>query len=218
MSTASASAAAAKEQAAALAALRSRPRREHEASFFFWDPAFGSASVKVLPGEFYVHDQDVAITTTLGSCVAACLHDRTAGIGGMNHFMLPDAGDAAAGGRFGAYAMELLINELLKRGARRSALEAKVFGGGQVMKSLAGTLIGEKNVQFVQNFLAQERIPLLGSDVLDIHPRKVCMFPRSGRVLCRRLPAAQLPQTAAQEARYRDELGRQSGGGAVELF
>jgi chemotaxis protein CheD len=204
-------------QAQVLAELRGRRRREHEASFFFWDPAFECASVKVLPGEFYVDGQDLAITTTLGSCVAACLHDRTAGIGGMNHFMLPDAGDIASGGRFGAFAMELLINELLKRGARRSALEAKVFGGGQVMKSLAGTLIGEKNVQFVQTFLAQERIPLLGSDVLDVYPRKVCMFPKSGRVLCRRLPAAQVVQTEAQEARYRAELGRQSGG-AVELF
>src|SRR5512133_2286494 len=95
----------------ALEVLRRRPRREHEASFFFV-PAFQRASVKVLPGEYFVHDQDVSITTTLGSCVAACLHDRTAGIGGINHFMLPDGGDAddaAAGGRFGAFAMELLI-------------------------------------------------------------------------------------------------------------
>ncbi|MGZ5179088.1 MAG: chemoreceptor glutamine deamidase CheD [Ramlibacter sp.] len=209
--------AAVQDEALAIAALRQRPRRDHEASFFFWDPAFGCASVKILPGEFYVHDQDVAITTTLGSCVAACLHDRTAGIGGMNHFMLPDAGDASAGGRFGAFAMELLINELLKRGARRNALEAKVFGGGQVMKSLAGTLIGEKNVSFVQQFLASERIPLVGSDVLEVFPRKVCMFPRSGRVLCRRLPAAQVGQTEAQEAQYRAQLGRQRGGD-VELF
>ena len=202
----------------ALAHLRARPRREHEASFFFEDPALGRTSVKVLPGEFYVHDQDVAITTTLGSCVAACLHDRTAGIGGMNHFMLPDAGDPSAGARFGAFAMELLINEMLKRGARRHALEAKIFGGGQVVRSLAATQIGEKNVAFVQQFLAQEGIAVRGSDVLDFCPRKVCFFPRSGHALCKRLPAAHGAEFEAQEARYRDRLGRQGPAGSVELF
>jgi chemotaxis protein CheD len=205
------------EETRSLLALRQRTRRPHEASFYFWDPAFGCASVKVLPGEFYVDDQDVAVTTTLGSCVAACLHDRTAGVGGMNHFMLPDAGDPGAGGRFGAFAMELLINELLRRGARRATLEAKVFGGGQVMKSLANTLIGEKNVGFVHQFLAAERIPVIGSDVLDVHPRKVCMFPRSGKVLCRRLPPAQIEPTVAEETQYRTQIARQPAG-SVELF
>jgi len=200
-----------------LAALKRRAPREHEASFFFFDPAFGRAAVKVLPGEYFVHDLDVAVTTTLGSCVSACLHDRTAGVGGMNHFMLPDAGDAASGGRFGAFAMELLINELLKQGARRSSLEAKIFGGGQVMKSLANTFIGEKNVAFVQEFLAQERIPVLGRDVLDIFPRRICMFPRTGRVLCKRLPSADARQAEQQEASYRASLGRQRGGD-MELF
>ncbi|MBC7603189.1 MAG: chemoreceptor glutamine deamidase CheD [Ramlibacter sp.] len=198
--------------------LKREPRREHEASFFFFDPAFQRASVKILPGEFFVYDTDLAITTTLGSCVAACLHDAGAGVGGMNHFMLPDSGDAAAGGRFGAFAMELLINELLKRGARRSSLQAKIFGGGQVMKSLAGTLIGEKNVAFVQTFLAQERIPILASDVLGVHPRKVCMFAHTGRVLCRRIPATHGGEFAAQEARYGAKLGHGRSGGEVELF
>jgi chemotaxis protein CheD len=200
-----------------LDALRARPRRAHEASFFFFDPAFQRAAVKVLPGEFYVHDQDVAITTTLGSCVSACLHDRIAGVGGINHFMLPDAGDPASGARFGSFAMELLINEMLQRGARRGCMEAKIFGGGQVMKSLAGTLIGEKNVGFVQDFLAQEGIPLLGREVLDVYPRRICMFPRAGIVMCRRLPAAHGAQYEAQEARYRAELAR-APGGDVELF
>jgi chemotaxis protein CheD len=205
------------EAARAIAALRAQPRRDHEASFFFWDPQFNCASVKVLPGEFFAGGDELAVTTTLGSCVAACLHDPAAGIGGMNHFMLPDAGDPADGGRFGAFAMELLINELLKRGARRGALQAKVFGGGQVMKSLAGTLIGEKNVDFVREYLARERIPVLGGDVLDVVPRKVCMFPRSGKVLCRRLPAAQATEAQVQEARYRAEI-RRPRGGEVELF
>jgi chemotaxis protein CheD len=199
-----------------LPALRARAPREHEASFFFFDPAFDRAAVKVLPGEYFVHDQDIAITTTLGSCVAACLHDAAAGIGGMNHFMLPD-GDASAGARYGTHAMELLINEMMRRGARRHQLAAKIFGGGQVMKSLAGTLIGEKNVAFVEQFLALEGIPLRGREVLDEHPRRVCLFPRSGLALCRRLPLAQAAQYVAQEVGYRAAL-RGPGAGAVELF
>jgi len=204
--------------AQALAALRKQPRRDHEASFFFHDPVFARPAVKVLPGEFFVHNEDVVVTTTLGSCVSACLHDRGAGVGGMNHFMLPDASDGGASGRFGAFAMELLINELIKNGARRHALEAKIFGGGQVMKGLAATSIGEKNVAFVKAFLAQERIPVLGSDVLDLHPRKICLFPRSGRVMCKRLPATHGAEFEQQEARYRARLVQQPRGGDVELF
>ncbi len=204
----------------ALAVLRQRPRRSGEASFFFQDAAFARASVKVLPGEFFVYDQDVAVTTTLGSCVAACLHDPGSGIGGMNHFMLPDAAGSTGddGGRFGAFAMEQLINEMLKRGARRDKLQAKVFGGGSVMKSLARTEICKKNVAFVRAFLSQEGIPVLGSDVLGVWPRKVCQFPRTGKVLCKRLPATHGAEFEQQEQRYRAQLVQQPRGGDVELF
>lgn len=203
--------------AGTLAALQARPRRDHEAGTFFFDPAFQRPAVKVLPGEFYVHDEDLVITTTLGSCVSACLHDPGAAVGGINHFMLPDAGDPTSGARFGAFAMELLINELIKRGARRGFLQARIFGGGQVMKSLSATLIGDKNVAFARTFLAGEGIPLRGGDVLDVVPRRICMFPRTGLVLCRRLPAADGAQYAAQEVRYRRELAQAPAGG-VELF
>ena len=108
-------------------------------------------AVKVLPGEHYVDDADIMIVTVLGSCIAACLHDRTARVGGMNHFMLPDGG-ADLCGRYGAYAMELLINELLKRGAQRARLEAKVFGGGRVMQNFTAMNIGEQNAAFVERF------------------------------------------------------------------
>ena len=201
------------------AQLRRKPPRAGEASFFFDDPAFGRVSVKVLPGEFYVCDQDLAVSTTLGSCVAACLHDPIVGVGGMNHFMLPEAGAGEAGGRFGVHAMELLINEMLKRGARRHGLEAKIFGGGQVVRSLAGTQIGEKNVAFVQEFLAKEGITVRGSDLLDFCPRKVCFFPRSGHALCKRLPTTNAGEFELQEARYRDRLRKQGpSSGSVELF
>ncbi|MET0310624.1 MAG: chemoreceptor glutamine deamidase CheD [Burkholderiaceae bacterium] len=202
-----------------LDALRKLARRDHQASFFFHDPTFARPAVKILPGEFYVHDQDIAITTTLGSCVAACIHDPGSGIGGMNHFMLPEGSEGSASGRFGAFAMELLINELLKRGARRSALEAKIFGGGQVMKSLSATLIGEKNVAFVQEFLAQERIPVIARDVLDVYPRKVCMFPASGKAMCKRLPATHGAEFEQQEQRYRQAVASVAPkGGDIELF
>lgn len=201
-----------------VASLKRMRRRDHEASFFFHDPGFGRTAVKVLPGEFFVHDQDLVVTTTLGSCVSACLHDSGAGVGGMNHFMLPDGADGGASGRFGAFAMELLINEMIKRGARRGAMTAKIFGGGQVVKSLAGTSIGEKNVAFVETFLAQERIAIVARDVLDICPRKIVLFPHSGKVMCKRLPATHGAEFEQQEARYRAQLVQQPRTGDVELF
>lgn len=165
-----------------------------------------------------MYAEDIVITTTLGSCVAACICDRAMGIGGMNHFMLPDDQDGTASGRFGAFAMELLINELLKRGARRNALEAKIFGGGQVMKSFVTMNVGERNVDFVTRFLAAERIPVIAKDVLDVYPRKVCLFPKSGRVLCKRLPATHGALFEAEESRYRRQAAKEATGGDVELF
>jgi chemotaxis receptor (MCP) glutamine deamidase CheD len=115
--------------------------------------------VKVLPGEYFVFDEDILIMTTLGSCIAACLWDRETRIGGMNHFMLPEGGGSVSdGGRYGSYAMELLINELIKRGATRSTLEAKVFGGGAVISGMNSMNVGERNTKFVLDYLQTERI------------------------------------------------------------
>ncbi|MGH8441646.1 MAG: chemoreceptor glutamine deamidase CheD, partial [Nevskiaceae bacterium] len=101
-----------------------------------YDRELRAQSVKILPGEFLATSRDLVMTTLLGSCVAACLHDAEAGIGGMNHFMLPEGsvGPASAPARYGVYAMEVLLNALLKHGAKRSRLQAKVFGGGHVLK------------------------------------------------------------------------------------
>jgi chemotaxis protein CheD len=202
-----------------IAALRERAPREFEARTFYYDSAFKSDAVKLLPGEYYVHDaDDLVLMTVLGSCVAACLFDRTAHLGGMNHFMLPDGGSA---GRYGAFAMELLINELMKRGARRDRLEAKVFGGGQVMRNFSTMNVGEQNVRFVEQFLAAERITIVSHDVLDIHPRKVCLFPGSARALCKKLASTQSDVIATEESAYRGRLARQPAvatAGSVELF
>jgi chemotaxis protein CheD len=198
--------------------LRERPPREYEARTYYHDAAFGVDAVKILPGEYYVHDSDdLLLMTVLGSCVAACLVDRTAGVGGMNHFMLPDGGSA---GRYGAYAMELLINELMKRGARRERIEAKVFGGGQVMRNFSTMNVGEQNVKFVDQFLANERITIVSRDVLDIHPRKVCLFPRSARALVKKLASTHGDVIATEESAYRGQLNKAptAAAGSVELF
>jgi len=200
-------------------ALRARPVREYEARTFYHDAAFKVDAVKLMPGEFFVHDSDdLLLMTVLGSCVAACLVDRGAGVGGMNHFMLPDGGSA---GRYGVYAMELLINEMMKRGARRDRIEAKVFGGGQVMRNFSTMNVGEQNVQFVDQFLAQERITITSRDVLDIHPRKVCLFPKSARVLVKKLANTQVDTIATEETAYRGRINRApaaASAGSVELF
>jgi chemotaxis protein CheD len=197
--------------------LRASPRSTGEASFFFWDANFKNEAVKVLPGEFFVSDEDMLIVTTLGSCIAACLWDRERRIGGMNHFMLPEGSDGS--GRYGSYAMELLINQLMKRGASRSTLEAKVFGGGAVIASMTSMNVGERNTQFVLDYLRTERIPVVSKDVLDTCARKVCMLPASGKALVKRLSPTNPAALAAQERAAAEKAAPQaSGGGSVDLF
>jgi chemotaxis protein CheD len=196
--------------------LKAARRKPGEASFFFFDPHFNNNAVKILPGEFYVADEDLLVMTTLGSCIAACLWDRNARVGGLNHFMLPEAsGDGGDSGRYGAYAMELLINEMMKRGAARSSLEAKVFGGGQVIAGMDSLNIGERNTRFVLDYLKAERIVVVSKDVLDIYPRKVCFLPFSGKAMVKRLAATAAATVQAQE---RAAVPAPASGGSVDLF
>jgi chemotaxis protein CheD len=199
--------------------LRAAPRRPGEASFFYYDSHFKTDAVKVLPGEYFVHDEDIAIMTTLGSCIAACLWDRERKVGGMNHFMLPDGSGLGDSGRYGSYAMELLINELIKRGASRTTMEAKVFGGGAVISGMTSINVGERNTQFVLDYLKTERIAVVSKDVLDIYPRKVCFLPASGRAMVKRLAAANPEAIVAQERAAAQKVQPAStGGGSVDLF
>lgn len=199
--------------------LKAQPRRPGEASFFFFDAHFKADAVKVLPGEYFVHDEDLLIMTTLGSCIAACLWDRERRIGGLNHFMLPDGGGAMDSGRYGSFAMELLINELLKRGANRLTLEAKVFGGGAVVSGMNSLNVGERNTSFVMDYLKTERIPVVSKDVLDVYPRKVCFFPASGKAMVKRLAATNTDALVAQDrAAAKAVMPTHAGGGAVDLF
>ena len=200
--------------------LKAMPRRPGQASFFFYDAHFHNEAVKVLPGEFFVYGEDILIMTTLGSCIAACLWDRDRRVGGMNHFMLPEgASGGSDGGRYGSYAMELLINEMIKRGANRSSMEAKVFGGGAVVSGMNSINVGEQNTRFVLDYLRTERITVVSKDVLDIYPRKVCFLPASGKALVKRLASTNTEMLLAQEsAASRAAVPVASAGGSVDLF
>ena len=193
----------------------------------YFDPHFNCDAAKILPGEYFASGREVVIVTTLGSCVSACLWDETRKVGGMNHFMLPDSGASGyelhgESGRYGVFAMELLINELIKMGARKNRIKAKVFGAGNVLKDLVSSNVGERNAEFVARFLATERIPILASDLLDVWPRKIYMFPATGRVLVRKLKTLNNDTIARRESAYRQQLvkvrGKKAASNEIELF
>jgi chemotaxis protein CheD len=199
--------------------LKAQPRKPGEASFFFFEAHFKADAVKVLPGEYFVHHEDILIMTTLGSCIAACLWDRERRIGGMNHFMLPEGTGGADSGRYGSYAMELLINELMKKGASRLTLEAKVFGGGAVISGMNSINVGERNTEFVLDYLKTERIPVVSKDVMDVYPRKVCFFPASGKAMVKRLAPTNTDALVAQDrAAAQRAVPASTGGGSIDLF
>lgn len=194
---------------------------EHLAGNRYFDPTFGAEAVKVLPGEYFVTTTDMLLVTVLGSCVSACIRDREKGIGGMNHFMLADSTEQSpysASARYGTYAMEILINHLLKLGARRGSLEAKVFGGGRVMASLSSSMVGERNSSFVLDFLQTEGIFVSAQDLLDIHPRKVYFFPGTGRVLVKKLTRLHNDTLLRRESEYAARLSEAPVSGDIELF
>lgn len=185
----------------------------------YFDMNLKSHASKLLPSDYFATGKDIALVTVLGSCVAACLRDPVAGLGGMNHFMLPDA-DPGAGesARYGNHAMELLINALLKAGARRDRLEAKVFGGANVLQSFTNNPVGTRNSEFIRDYLAMERIPIVVEDLMGIHPRKVGFFPVTGRAFVKRLPHAHDASIGAEERAYFERLRRTPKVGSVELF
>ena len=201
-----------------LNALKTRTRKPGEASFFFHDTHFKYNAAKVLPGEYFVAKEDLLVMTVLGSCIAACIWDSRLRIGGMNHFMLPDGGGDSSG-RYGSYAMELLINELVKMGSSREYMQAKVFGGGAVIAGMTSMNVGERNTKFVLDYLATERIPVVSKDVMDIYPRKVIFFPVSGKAMVKRLAHAH-PETLETQERQGNvtRVVQSTAGGSVDLF
>lgn len=191
-----------------------------------WDPGLQSWSAKILPGEYFVTSHEEAITTILGSCVSACIRDPSLGAGGMNHFMLPEdtsSGtsswlDPSAGmsTRYGSFAMESLINDLMKQGARRERLEIKLFGGGNILTSM--TDVGARNIEFVHKWLKTEGLRVVAEDVGDVCPRRIVYFPASGKVLVKRLRSLDGKSIAEREQQYMVNLRQKPEGNDVELF
>ncbi len=205
--------------AAHLQALKAKSRKPGEAAFFFHDHHFKMNAVKILPGEYFVANEDMVIMTVLGSCIAACIWDSQRRIGGMNHFMLPEGTPLDTSGRYGSYAMELLINEMIKLGSARENMQAKVFGGGQVIHSFTTMNVGERNTKFVLDYLQTERIPIVSKDVLDIYPRKVVFFPVTGKAMVKRLAHSHPEKLETQErAGSAATVVQSTAGGSVDLF
>ena len=188
----------------------------------YFDRHFSKSAVKILPGQYYVSSRDILIVTVLGSCVSVCLHDPIARVGGMNHFMLPEHSEACSllsdSARYGAYAMEVLINNLIKAGASRGRLVAKVFGAGRVLTGMTHTDIGARNASFAMHYLDDEGISIAANDLLGIYPRKVYFFPREGRVLVKKLRSLHNNTIVQREREYEAMLDQTKVEGSVDLF
>lgn len=187
----------------------------------YWDRGRHMWGAKLLPGEYYVTIHEEIISTVLGSCVSACVRDKKLGIGGMNHFMLPSIGlgdisVGSAAARYGNFAMEHLINNILRNGGKRDNLEVKIFGGGQILKNM--TDIGNKNIEFVRNYIKVEGLALIAEDLGDIYPRKVVYFPTTGKVQMKKLRSLHNTTVVEREQHYLEDIARKDVGGDVELF
>ena len=188
----------------------------------YFDRDFQVDAVKILPGQYHASKGAGTITTVLGSCVSTCLWDPVERIGGMNHFMLP--GDGAStqsswtdSARFGVYAMEVLINEMIRLGADRRRMVAKLFGGAQLLAGFETLDVGAKNSEFALEFLRVEGIRLLAKDLLDVYPRKVHFFVATGKVQVKRLTPAPGDTVQKREREYLSRLSVRRGGD-VEIF
>jgi chemotaxis protein CheD len=183
----------------------------------FPDEAIDRSNViHVIQGESHVSaDPSACMTTILGSCVAACLFDPRAGVGGMNHFLLPgDDGGGDENLRYGVHAMELLINGLLRLGARRDSMRAKLFGGARMVAGLSD--IGAKNAAFANEFLAKEGLVCVGSSLGGDLARRIQFWPTTGRArqICPSTPPQQVFE--AELKRSRPKPADKSGD--LELF
>jgi chemotaxis protein CheD len=189
----------------------------------YFDKKFGMEAAKILPGEYFATDKDMVLVTVLGSCVAACIRDVRLGIGGMNHFMLPRSekdptNPVSMSARYGTFAMEILINQLLKMGGRRDHMEAKVFGGGNVLRGFTMNNIGESNANFVMEYLQNEGIRVAAEDMLGVHPRKIYYFPNTGKVLVKKIRELHNHTIVERESEYNLRLRNVVVGGDVEIF
>lgn len=194
-------------------------RRQNEEDLSV-DPETGYRIIKIFSGDWYVstHPREM-MSTILGSCVSACIRDPVARVGGMNHFLLPGnesmtpLSDAA---RYGVFAMESLINGIIKAGGHKDRLEVKIFGGGNVINNSAR--IGSKNAAFIRKFLAEEGLEIVSEDLEGDLPRRVHYFPDSGRVMMRRLRRKDDLKVVEEEERYSKEITKKPLEGDIDLF
>lgn len=201
-----------------------RPIRGHGDINRYWDKVRNIATAKILPGELYVTKDDETIVTVLGSCVSACIRDRIFGVGGMNHFMLPlssennGGADVGLSTRYGNFAMEKLINEILKNGGVRENLEVKIFGGGKVLANMTLLDIGNRNIDFVKEYIKMEGLKLLAEDVGDNYPRKVHYHPLTGNVRMKKLMSMHNRTILDREERYMQAIAKEPATTDIELF
>ena len=193
-----------------------KPKTPNE---FYFDTAIDRWVAKLLPGEYLASSHEMVIATVLGSCVAACMYDRSCGVFGMNHFMLPRGnGEASKSMRYGAYAMEVLLNEMFKLGARRERLEAKVTGGASVLPDMKQMNVGERNAAFVVDYLKTEGIRIVAADLEGDYARKIYLYGATGRVRVRQLRALKNDTVSRRDAEYLARLQREQVAGEVSLF
>ena len=192
----------------------------------YWDASHNIYAAKLLPGDFYVSLHGELITTVLGSCISACIRDPKTGIGGMNHFMLPERHNESKQSwedtpvsdqtRYGNIAMERLINLVLASGSRKQDIEIKLFGGGRVLN--ISTDIGGKNINFVKQYLATEGLAITSEDVGGPCPRKVQYFPKTGRVRVKKLNSMHNQTLQDREKEYIENLNKTKVAGKIDLF
>jgi len=191
----------------------------------FYDSTQAAWVVKVLPGEFYVtEDREEVLVTVLGSCVSACIRDPVRQVGGMNHFMLVQNksgssgawGDELESARFGNFAMEKLINGMLKRGCQRERMEIKVFGGANVTS--ARNEIGTENGRFALQYLAAEGLHCAAQDLGGVHPRRIIYLPMTGKVVRRLLTGRDEDSALREESNYATRLSTRKPVSDVQLF
>ena len=188
----------------------------------FWDPHKKCYVAKIMPGEYYVTIEKELIGTVLGSCVSACVRDPKTGIGGMNHFMLPQNSQSnvsviSDAYRYGNFAMEHLINDVMKLSGSRDRLEFKLFGGGNVIRSMGS--IGDKNINFVRKYLEVEGFRVSAEDLGGNHPRKILYDPKTGKVLLKRIESLHNDTVLKREEKYMDSLKQQPvESGDIDLF
>ena len=184
----------------------------------YYDQVHEITVVKVFSGDCHVTIEDEMLVTILGSCISACIRDPVAGVGGMNHFLLPgnDERMDSESLRFGAFAMEQLLNQIMKLGGDKKRLEVKLFGGANVIESSA--LIGSKNVDFVREFLRDEGIKITKQDVGGDSPRRIHYYPKTGKVMMRKLKRKDDMRIIEEEKQYAENLHKQKAAKNVELF